>query len=89
MGNSLQLLDAPGPDDTLIKDSFKRVKEQLAQVPEGKTGALVIAVDYKYGVVPTLKTGIAHRTVNGWEIHGEAFISTAGKGASVRAVKTW
>lgn len=84
---TLHLLDAP--EDTLIKDSLKRVREQLAQVPEGKTGALVIAVDYKFGVVPTFKTGFAHRTKSGWEIHGEAFISKAEKGASVRAVKTW
>lgn len=84
----MQLLDAPD-DDTLIKDSFKRVRDQLAQVPEGKTGALVIAMDYKFGIVPTVRTGFAHRTVNGWEIHGEAFISKASKGASVRAVKTW
>lgn len=84
----LQLLDTP-PEDMLIKDSFKRVRDQLAQVPEGKQGALVIATDWKWGMVPTIRTGIAHRTVNGWEIHGEAFISKADKGASVRAVKTW
>lgn len=88
MGTSLQLLDDP-VEDTLIKDSVKRVKEQLAQIPEGKTGALVIAVDYKFGFVPTMRTGLAHRTKNGWEIHGEAFISKVDKGASVRAVKTW
>lgn len=83
----LQLLDAP-PEDTLIQDSLKRVRDQLAQVPEGKTGALVVAVDWK-GMVPTFRTGFAQRTVSGWEIHGEAFISKASKGASVRAVKTW
>ena len=86
MPDTLKLLDTP--TDTLIKDSLKRVRDQLAHVPEGKTGALVIAVDWK-GVVPTLRTGIAHRTANGWEIHGEGFISKAEKGASVRAVKTW
>lgn len=86
--SSLRLLDAPG-DDTLIKDSFKRVRDQLAQVPDGKSGALVLAVDWKFGVVPTAKVGIAHRTANGWEIHGEGFLSKADKGASVRAVKTW
>lgn len=87
MGASLRLLDEP-PSGTLIKDSLNRVREQLNQVPAGKTGALVIAVDWK-GMFPTLKTGIAHRTVGGWEIHGEAFISKAEKGASVRAIKTW
>lgn len=86
MAGSLRLIDQP--EDSLIKDSLKRVRDQLAQVPEGKTGALVVAVDWK-GLMPTLRTGIAHRTVNGWEIHGEAFISKAEKGASVRAVKTW
>jgi hypothetical protein len=86
MANTLTLLDAT--DGTLIKDSLQRVKEQLAQVPEGKTGALVIALDMK-GFVPTLRTGIAHRTASGWEIHGEAFISRAEKGAHIRAVKTW
>ena len=61
-----KLLDDPlVPEDTLIKDSFKRVRDQLAQIPEGKTGALVIAVDYKFGVLPTLRTGIAHRTASG------------------------
>lgn len=85
---ALQLLDTPH-EDTLIKDSLKRVKDQLAQIPEGKTAALVIAVDYKWGFVPTAKVGYANRLPNGWEIHGEAFLSTAGKGASVRAVKTW
>lgn len=88
MGDSLQLLDVP-PDDMLIKDSFKRVRDQLAQVPDGKRGALVVAVDWKAGIVPTFRTGLAHRTANGWEIHGEAFISKAENGASVRAVKTW
>lgn len=83
----LHLLEAP-QDDSLIKDSVKKVREQLAQVPEGKTGALVIAVDWK-GLVPTMRTGIAHRTASGWEIHGEAFISKAEKGASIRAIKTW
>jgi len=83
---ALKLID--DPEETLIKDSFKRVRDQLAQIPEGKTGALVIAVDWQ-GLLPTLKTGLAHRTANGWEIHGEAFISKAQKGASVRAVKTW
>lgn len=82
----MHLLDEP--DDTLIKDSFKRVRDQLAQVPEGKTGALVVAVDWQ-GILPTLKTGFAVRKSNGWEIHGDAFISKASKGASVRAVKTW
>ena len=86
MARSLQLLDPA--DDTLIKDSFKHVRDRLAQVPEGKTGALVIAVDWK-GIVPTVRTGLAHRTASGWEISGEAFISKAGKGASVHAVKTW
>jgi hypothetical protein len=85
---SLHLLDDPA-QDTLIKDSLKRVKEQLAQVPEGKTGALVIAVDMKGFVIPTFRTGVAFRTASGWEIHGEAFLSKVDKGASVRAVKTW
>src|SRR5688572_20247357 len=84
MVDSIALID---PNGALIKDSAERVKKQLAQVPEGKTGALVVAVDWKYGVVPTLRTGIAHRTANGWEIHGEGFISKAEKGVSVRAVK--
>lgn len=88
MSLGLRLLDVPPGDDTLMKDSFKRVREQLAQVPEGKHGALVVAGDWT-GMLPTLRTGIAHRTANGWEIHGEAFISKASKGASVRAVKTW
>lgn len=87
MSVPLRLLDAP--QDTLIKDSLTRVREQLAQVPEGKTGALVIAVDYKFGFIPTARVGYANRLKNGWEIHGEAFISKAEKGASVRAVKTW
>lgn len=85
---SLRLLDAQS-SDSLIKDSLKRVKDQLAQIPEGKTAALVIAVDYKWGFVPTAKVGYANRLPNGWEIHGEAFLSKAEKGASVRAVKTW
>ena len=88
MPNTLQLLDAP-PEGTLIKDSIQRVREQLAQVPEGKRGALVIATDWKWGLVPTVRAGVAHRTANGWEISGEAFISKVDKGASVRAVKTW
>ncbi len=75
-------------DDTLIKDSLESVRHKLAQVPEGKTGALVIAVDWK-GLLPTARAGIAHRTVNGWEITGEAFISKAEKGARITAVKTW
>jgi hypothetical protein len=83
-----RLLDNPAPESTVITDSLKRVRDQLAQVPEGKTGALVIAVDMK-SFVPTIRTGIALRTVNGWEIHGEAFLSKAEKGASVVAVKTW
>lgn len=82
----VKLLD--NPEDQLIKDSLDRVREQLAQVPEGKTGALVVAVDWK-GLMPTMRTGFAHRTINGWVIHGEAFISKAERGASVRAVKTW
>lgn len=80
-------LDAPD-ESTLIKDSFARVKAQLANIPEGKTGALVIAVDAP-NFVPTFRTGLAFRTANGWEIHGEAFISKASKGATVRAIKTW
>ena len=83
------LTEPSGPENTIIKDSFKRVREQLAQVPEGKTGALVIALDYKFGVVPTIRSGFAHRTINGWEIHGEAFISKVDKGLSARVVKTW
>lgn len=75
--------------DTLIKDSVKRVRDQLAQVPEGKKGALVIATEWKWGFVPTIRAGMAHRTVNGWEVHGEAFISKAEKGASIKAVKSW
>lgn len=76
------------PQDTLIKDSVQRVKDQLSQIPEGKTKALVLAVDWK-GMMPTASVGYAARMDNGWEVHGEAFISKAGKGASVRAVKTW
>lgn len=87
MGDSPTVRDAQS--GTLIKDSLQRVRDGLAQVPEGKTGALVIAVDWKAGIVPTFRTALAHRTANGWEIHGEAFISKAEKGASVRAVKTW
>lgn len=83
-----RLLDDP-PEHTFMKDSLARVRDQLAQIPPGKTGALVVAVDWKFGVVPTLRSGIAHRTASGWEIHGEAFLSTVDKGASVRAVKTW
>jgi hypothetical protein len=86
---ALYLLDSPPADDTLIKDSFKHVRDRLAQVPEGKTGALVLAVDYKFGVLPTFSAGLAHRTAKGWEIAGEAFINKAGKGARVTAVKTW
>lgn len=85
MADSLTLID---PNGTLIKDAADRVKRQLAQVPEGKTGALVVSVDWK-GLLPTIRTGLAHRTANGWEIHGEGFISKAEKGASIRAVKTW
>lgn len=87
-GNVITLLDNPA-GDTLIKDSLKRVKEQLAQIPDGKTGALVIAVDWKAGVLPTFRSGVAIRSPFGWEIHGEAFLSKVDKGASVRAVKTW
>lgn len=82
----MQLLDAP--DDTLIKDSFKRVRDQLAQIPDGKKAALVVAVDWK-GVLPTVRSGFAYRTANGWEVHGEGFLSKASRGASVKAVKTW
>lgn len=82
------LLEEP-QQDTLIKDSIKRVKEQLAQIPEGKTKALVVAVDWKFGVVPTARFGYAAKLNNGWEIHGEGFMSKTEKGASVRAVKTW
>ncbi len=82
----LTLLDRT--DDPLIKYSLERVRKQLAQVPEGKTGALVVAVDWT-GFLPTMRAGFAHRTISGWEIHGEAFLATAEKGASVRAVKTW
>jgi hypothetical protein len=88
MSNVLQLLDAP-PDDTFLKDNLKSVKAQMEQIPEGKTGALVIATDWKWGVVPTLKTGVAVRVGKGWEIHGEGFINKADKGATVRVVKTW
>lgn len=86
MADRLTLVD---PNGALIKDTADRVRKQLEQVPAGKTGALVVAVDWKAGLVPTVRTGLAHRTANGWEIHGEAFISKAEKGASVRAVKTW
>ena len=83
----MHLLDDPA-DSTLIKDSFKRVRDQLAQVPEGKHAALVVAVDMKK-FVPTIRTGLAYRTASGWEIHGEGFLSKAEKGASVVAVKSW
>lgn len=81
------LLDQP--EDTLIKDSHKSIREKLAQIPEGKTGTLVIATDWKWGFVPTVRAGLAHRTANGWEIAGDAFISKADKGASIKAVKSW
>lgn len=85
----VHLLDEPKPaDGTLIQDSFKRVRDQLAQIPDGKHAALVIAVDMKK-FVPTLRSGLAYRTASGWEIHGEAFASAASKGASVVAVKSW
>lgn len=87
MSDRLHLLDPPA-DEKGVTDAFSRVRDRLAQVPDGKTGALVIAVDWQ-GVLPTVRTGFAQRTANGWEIHGEAFISKAAKGASVRAVKTW
>lgn len=84
----MHLLDDPKPDSTLIQDSFKRVRDQLAQIPEGKKAALVVAVDLKQ-FIPTVRTGLAYRTANGWEIHGEGFLSKAEKGASVVAVKSW
>lgn len=83
----LTLLDTP-EDGTLIKDSLKHVRDRLAQIPEGKTAALVVAVDWK-GILPTARLGYAERFANGWEISGEAFISKASKGASIKAVKTW
>lgn len=89
MGASLQLLDEP-QGDTLIKDSVKRVKEQLAQIPPGSTKALVIAADWKAGqMMPTVRLGYANRMANGWEVHAEAAISKADKGASIRAVRVW
>lgn len=75
--------------DSLIKDSVKKVRDALAQVPEGKTGALVISTEWKWGFAPVVRAGLAHRMVNGWEIAGDAFISKADKGVSVRAVRTW
>ncbi len=83
----MHLLD--DPQDTLIKDSLKNVRDGLAQVPEGKSGALVIATDWKWGFVPTFRAGTAFRVAGGWEVRGDGFISKASKGASVRAVKMW
>lgn len=83
---TVKLFDA---QSAFIKDSLDSVRAGLAQVPEGKTGALIVSVDWKGSLTPTLRTGIAHRTVTGWEIHGEGFISRAEKGASVKVVKTW
>lgn len=84
----LQLLDEPA-QDTLIKDSVKRVREQLAQIPDGKKAVMVSALEYKFGFVPTWRTGLAYRTPSGWEVHGEAFLSKAEKGARITVVRTW
>jgi len=81
------LLDQP--PDTLIQDSIKKIRDQLAQVPPDKKGALVIATDWKWGVVPTVRMGWAQRVGRNWEIAGDAFISKTNKGASVKAAYTW
>lgn len=82
-----RLLDDP-PDSTLIKDSTKRIRDQLAHVPEGKTAAWVTAIDWKFGVVPVVRSGIAARIGKNWEIHGEGFLSAVDKGVSARILWT-
>lgn len=87
MAVPLHLLDAP--PDTFLADNLKNVRERLAQVPLDKKGALVVAVDLKWGVLPTAKIGYAHRITDGWSITGDGFLSKADKGASITSVWTW
>ncbi len=75
--------------DTPIKDSIKKIKDVLSQVPEGKTSALVIGTKWKWGAVPVIQIGLAHRMANGWEIAGDALISNSDKSVDVRALRTW
>lgn len=86
MSDTPTLID---PNGTLIKDSSDRIKKRLEQIPEGKTGALAVAVEWKFGVVPTLRTGLAHRIADGWAIAGDGFISKADKGASIWVAGSW
>ncbi len=86
--NPMHVFGATG-QDTFIANNIKHVKEQLAQVPEGKRGALVITTELKWGVVPDVRLGWAQRIGKGWEISGDGFIGKMDKGVRAKVVKAW
>lgn len=48
------------PQKTILAQGLDAVNTRLADIPEGKKGALIIAVDWSNGL-PTMRMGVAAR----------------------------
>ena len=87
-------MDAPTttrlPDPSILASIPAAVQTSLAQVPPDRTGALVVGLEWKYGL-PFMKVGTALRVGDSLKLAAEAEtrFSKLSTTAKVYAVWTW
>lgn len=65
-------MNSSPPDVSLTQAELDRLKAKLAAIPHGKTGALVVGVDWKAGVPVWGRIGVATRIGDHMQLSVEA-----------------
>lgn len=63
---------AEPPDPSIVQADLERLKTKLAAIPPGKTGAIVVGLDWKAGVPVWGRFGVATKVGEHWQLSVEA-----------------
>lgn len=85
------MADPQPPDLTITQGEVDRLKAKLAAIPPGKTGALIIGLDWRGGVPVWGRVGVATRVGDHLQLSAEAEtrFKKAAPNAGIYAALTW
>jgi hypothetical protein len=84
-------MDEPIPSKTVLGTGLDLVKARTATIPPGKNNAVIVGVDWKFGVPYSFRFGWATRRGEHFQLSAEAEtrFSGASTNAGVYAAWTW
>lgn len=79
------------PEPSILKQDLDRLSTRLAAIPPGKTGALIVGLDWRAGVPVWARFGVASRVGEHLQlsVEAETRFKQAPPNAGVYAAFTW